>query len=177
MDLLGQAGGYIRKDLHEGRIFNQVAWRATLFDVVALTNQALAAGDHKKAAQARRILFEGLAEKKKVRPAAAEMSLKACRNELIRVYMEHGWYQEAEEVARAALEGLEIDRFCPNRESILRETLARVLFASGQLETGRNELDHALQLSRSNLEKVHSASQQFPDSCILGERGSEPPEP
>lgn len=155
----------IALDLDKGWVFDRPEWRKRLAELALATNRALAANDHEAARKTRDELFQGLESLRQQFPAAAEISIKASRNELVRLYMIHGWYAEAEEVARAAVSGLKVDRFCPNREPIVRETLARVLLVAGKLEEADLELSRAEALTRTNLQRVHEAWLKYPNEA------------
>lgn len=149
--------------LDDKQVFQQKAWANKLRDVARRINGALMKQDHTGAKAAREALFHGLEELKRQYPVDAEVAMKASRNELIRVYMVHGWYREAAEVARLAVKGLEIDRHCPNREAIVRQTLARVLIESGQIRVGQAELHRAIRANRTFLTQLRKAWRLRPD--------------
>ena len=139
------------------------------------TNGALAAGDRAKGASARQELFAGLGQLGQSHPQTAQMATKGARNELQRLYMQHGWFEDAAEVARGALEGQPIDEYCANRESVVRQSLARVLLEAGDVEGARVQLNEAIRQSRSFLEGVRVAQDLEPHACeAFGQRGSAP---
>lgn len=138
-------------------------WDERTKTITINTNKALADNDRKEAAISRKMLLGGLALIRQKHRAAAEISLKAARNELLRVYVLHGWYKEAEDLARGAVKGLDIDRFCISREGIVREVLARVLIEAGDLSGGQAELKRAISVTRQWLAKVRAAWRLHPD--------------
>ncbi len=140
------------------------AWLAQLEHVALLTNEALAMGDRSLATRARTELFAGLEGLRRAYPRnRVETQTKSARNELLRVYMVHGWHAEAEEVARLAVQGLELDRLCPNRQAVTRHCLARVLMEAGDLEKSHAELQRALDQSREFLELLRRGWQMRPE--------------
>jgi len=140
-----------------------------------LTNEALLEGDHPLAADARGLLFDELGDLGGDQPQAAQMATKAARNELQRLYMQHGWYAEAAEVARAARSGQPIDFYCANRESVVRQSLARVLLEAGDVDGARAELGEASRQSRVFLAGVRTATEVAPRACEqFGQRASAP---
>ena len=146
-----------------GKVLKGSVWNKTITSATIITNTALAKNDHQQAARARAMIFGALDVIKQKHRAAAEISVKAARNELLRVYVLHGWYREAEELARGAVEGLGIDRFCISREGIVREVLARVLIEAGDLPGGQAELLRAISVTRAWLTKVRAAWRLHPD--------------
>jgi tetratricopeptide (TPR) repeat protein len=147
-------------------LFGDEPWQARMQGVAARLNDALARDDHRLAAEAMADLFAGLEERRAVDPQTAELAIKGARNELVRLFMLHGWHQEAEAVARQALQGLAIDRFCPNRDAVLHQALARILFTTGRLDEAQAELDQAIGLTRRFLAAEREAWRRFPDAGV-----------
>ncbi|MFH1466142.1 MAG: hypothetical protein ABIO70_17285 [Pseudomonadota bacterium] len=160
-------------------LYSDEPWQARMQCVADRLNDALARDDHRLAAEAMRDLFDGLEEQRAARPEVAELAIKGARNELVRLFMLHGWHQEAETVARQALEGLTIDRLCPNRDAVLHHALARILLTAGRLDEAQAELDLAIGLTRQFLAAEREAWRRFPDAGSMrgpgGPAGPPPP--
>ncbi len=144
---------------------SEAEWLQELEDCAQLINEALALDDHGQAAQARARLNAGFEAFKRrgVARHQVEMHLKTTRNELQRLYMVHGWHQEAIAEARRALQPLRFDRTCPNRPAVLRQSLARALMEAGDLERSRDELQRAIGESRAFWQLLRQGWQERPD--------------
>ena len=150
VDLLRQAG----RVLPEARGPNHGP-SATARRMALQINRALAAGDRQKAGEAARQYVATLRGGQTADRVQREMRIKKGRNELVRLFMVHGWHRSAERVIREALEmDLLHDKVCFNRESVLRQILARVRIDGGELQAGEAELARAISISRSFLEKI-----------------------
>jgi len=135
-------------------------------DVAERTNDALEQDQREVARAAREELFawlERVARDPNAQTDDPYYAIKRARNELTRVYMTRGWYEDAAGLMNDALEGLPIDRTCPNREAVIRQALGRVLAESGRLDEGAEQLERAVELSTAFLLLIDEGAEKFPN--------------
>ncbi len=161
------------------RVFPDQGWDRFLDDIAKRINAALAAGDRAAAAVASRELFQAIEQEQAERGLEQiELHVKASRNELTRVYALHGWYEQALQLQRAFLDQPPaMDATSPNREAMVRETIARLHIEAEQLDLAQRELEQAVAASLAYRAQLMEAWAEDPAVCRAPRGPAGPPPP
>jgi hypothetical protein len=90
----------------------------------------------------------------------ARYKVKNAKNEILRALIAARAYEQAEKIARSFLNLVEVDRFCPNRISVVHQLLGRIRAEEGDCVGAEEELRMAVNLSLAELREIQKRIRQ-----------------